>query len=388
MFLLSPEKGLQDSVLKYTVAVFAAFLAFVPAFILDYYGQTFFPFLIAYLAVVGSAWYGGIRGGATTSLFFIFLMGVYTIFVQPGLVTGAPFFYLLVSVSFVIQGILISLVIHKVRQFDELTRYKKKVRQQASILVVQRRAIEKAREEVKARDEFLSIASHELKTPLTSMILQIQTMLNSIRNVSLANFSVQKFLDKLESAEQQSIKLTKMINDLLNVSLITTGRIDLELEKFDLSVLVKDTVDRFSEKLTEKNYTVKMFLKDPVVGNWDKVRIEQVVTNLFSNAMKYGEGRPIQVKVTNSGGHARLSVTDEGIGISRDMQDKIFARFARGVSSADYRGLGVGLFITSQIVKAHGGKVKVDSSLGNGSTFLVELPLKPSSPSSTPKPSA
>ncbi len=231
-----------------------------------------------------------------------------------------------------------------------------------------------AEDAIQARDEFLSIASHELKTPLTSMLLQLQTVLHSVKNVSLANFSITNLLKMLESTEKQSIRLSKMINDLLNVSLITTGKLDLELEEFDLVELVRDIIGRFLERGDRE---IKLAENGPVVGSWDKLRIEQVITNLLSNAIKYGDNKPIHVTVTQEGTTAYLIVKDHGIGIAQEKQAKIFERFERGVSEKEYKGLGVGLYICSQIVKTHTGSIELKSEPGNGSEFTVILPLSP-----------
>src|SRR5262249_7933662 len=154
----------------------------------------------------------------------------------------------------------------------------------------------------------LSIASHELKTPLSAMLLQIQTALYNIRNVSLANFSVEKLLKMLQSTEQQTKRLSKMINDLLNISLITTDRFDLEKEKIDLSQLTKDVVERFAERAEREGSPIRLQTEKKVIGNWDKLRIEQAVTNLITNAMKYGDNKPITVNVGNINGMAIIKV--------------------------------------------------------------------------------
>ncbi len=207
------------------------------------------------------------------------------------------------------------------------------------------------------------------------MLLQLQTALHNIRNVSLANFSVEKLLKMLESAEQQTNRISKMINDLLNVSLITTRKLDLELREVDLSKLTKEVVESFSERLEHEGYKLKLDADSSVVGKWDKIRIEQAVSNLLSNAIKYGDRKPIEVKVTNHNETAKISVVDHGIGIPTEHRENIFALFERAPPQDKYKGLGVGLYITNQIVKAHHGNIRVDSRENKGSTFTIELPL-------------
>ncbi len=233
-----------------------------------------------------------------------------------------------------------------------------------------------AKSEIRARDEFLSIASHELKTPLTAMLIQLQTVLHNIRNVSLANFSVEHLLKMLDSAEQQSKRLSKMINDLLNVSLITTGRMDLEKESMNLTKVVQECVDRFLSKTEKDEPGIEFRAEANVNGTFDKLRIEQAVINLLTNAVKYGNGSPVTVIVGKSGNTAKITVRDHGIGIPEAMQKKIFTRFERAVTKHSFEGLGVGLYITEQIVKAHGGKIELKSKEGKGSTFVLCLPIK------------
>ncbi len=234
---------------------------------------------------------------------------------------------------------------------------------------------QEARSAIQARDEFLSIASHELKTPLTSMLLQLQTVLRSIKSQSLANFSIEKTMVSLESTISQSKRLSKLVNDLLNISLITTGRLELEKEKTDLTRTVKEVVTRLEELAAKEGNKITLDLSPRVIGNWDRIRLEQVVTNLVTNAIKYGNGKPITIELTKNKKYALLNVTDEGIGIPKEQQEKIFDRFQRGQVNSSIKGLGVGLYLINEIVKAHHGEISIESSSQKGSTFTVQLPL-------------
>jgi len=234
---------------------------------------------------------------------------------------------------------------------------------------------QEARSAVQARDEFLSIASHELKTPLTSMLLQLQTVLRSIKSQSLADFSIEKTMVSLESTISQSKRLSKLVNDLLNISLITTGRLELEKEKTDLTQTVKEVLSRFEEQASREGSKITVDLTPKIIGNWDRIRIEQVVTNLVTNAIKYGNGKPIKLELSKNKKYAVLNVIDEGIGIPKDQQEKIFDRFQRGPVNSSIKGLGVGLYLISEIVKAHHGKITLESDAQKGSTFTVQLPL-------------
>lgn len=250
------------------------------------------------------------------------------------------------------------------------------VASRAAIAVDNARLYQDAQDAIRSRDEFLSIASHELKTPLTSILLQLQLVLKNIRKSSQEQANKQ-LITMLESTERQSKKLAKLINDLLNISVITTGRLQLDREEVNLSAVIDDMLERFKEQFKRAKYKIQVRMDQQVIGMWDKARIEQVISNLFSNAIKYGKSKPIKVELKKVDSRALFTIVDQGIGIQPDFQSQIFERFARGVSARDYRGLGIGLYISRQIIEAHKGTIKLQSAPEKGSTFIVELPLKP-----------
>jgi two-component system, sensor histidine kinase len=227
--------------------------------------------------------------------------------------------------------------------------------------------IEEAKRAIVARDEFLSIASHELRTPLTALKLRLQSVLHG-RDLP------EKALHRLDSAVLQTERLERLIENLLDVSRITTGHLDLESETFDLAELAQDVTERFREQAARGGTSVELTAPEPVVGRWDRLRLEQVATNLLSNALKFGEGRPIGVEVQGDQGHAMLTVTDRGIGIAPENVARIFNQFERVVGHRTFGGLGMGLYIARQIVQAHGGSVQVESAAGQGSRFQIILP--------------
>ncbi|MBI2074756.1 MAG: GAF domain-containing sensor histidine kinase [Candidatus Levybacteria bacterium] len=250
----------------------------------------------------------------------------------------------------------------------------------AGIAVDNARLYSEAQEAVRARDEFLSIASHELKTPLTSILLQLQTVLQKIRNnkslyVKKDNYR-SNIISMLESTEYQSKRLAKLINDLLNISLVSIGRLELQPERVNLSNIVEDVIRNSEIQFKNAGYKIHVKTDKEIIGRWDKVRIEQVIINLVSNAIKYGNKKPIDIIARKKNNHAELIVKDRGIGISSTHQKHIFERFKRAVSGVEYRGLGVGLYISKQIIETHKGKIELKSSIGKGSTFTVKLPLK------------
>lgn len=237
----------------------------------------------------------------------------------------------------------------------------------AGLAVDNARLHREAQDAIHFRDEFLSIASHELNTPLTPLKLQLGTLRRHTH-------TPEKTAAKLEIAERQVDRLTNLVRQLLDVSRITAGRLELEREHFDLRAVVQDVTARLEEQLARSGARVAITPGPPVLGFWDRLRMDQIATNLVSNAVKYGDGKPVEVEVSTRAGIARLAVSDHGIGIAADHQARIFGRFERAVSSRNFGGFGLGLWIVRQIVEASGGTIAVASTPGLGSTFTVELP--------------
>jgi signal transduction histidine kinase/DNA-binding response OmpR family regulator len=244
----------------------------------------------------------------------------------------------------------------------------------AGLAVDNARLYREAQEAILARDEFLSIASHELKTPLTSLQLQVQTLIRAAQKGSAAKLTPERLTGKLQLADQQTERLANLINELLDVSRIRSGRIDMRLEELDVTEIVHTVVVRFEEQLLQAGSNLRLACDNQALVCADRSRLEQVVTNLLSNAIKYGAGKAIEIRVTQDAENVQMAVRDEGIGIAPEHLERIFVRFERAVSSDNYGGLGLGLYIVRQIVEALGGTIRVVSALGTGSTFTVMLP--------------
>jgi signal transduction histidine kinase len=238
-------------------------------------------------------------------------------------------------------------------------------------------AEESAHNAVKLRDDFLSIASHELKTPLTPLRLQLQLLRRKITlDTSSSSENSGSYFKSVESSVRQVDRLSKLVDELLDVSRINAGQLLILREDFDLKDLIQENLVRFGEEIERAGCTLVSELASGIRGNWDRLRIEQVFVNLLTNAIKYGKGQEIRIHLLLENGSAILSVKDNGIGINEKDQERIFDRFERAVSPSDFGGLGLGLFIVSQILRAHEGTIRVKSAVGAGSEFVVELPLQ------------
>lgn len=228
-----------------------------------------------------------------------------------------------------------------------------------------------AQEAIRLRDEFLSIASHELKTPLATLRLQLQRLR---RHLGSGDPAVEK---AIASIIRQNDRMNALIDDLLDLSRITSNRISLVNEPLDLAAIVAEMLRRFQPDAEAAGSPMYFTTVGETEGRWDRMRLEQVISNLLSNAIKYGRGEPIEVRLEGGEATVRLSVRDHGIGISPEEQARIFERFERAVPARRYGGVGLGLWITRQLVEAAGGTIRVESEVGKGSTFIVELPRTP-----------
>ena len=245
------------------------------------------------------------------------------------------------------------------------------VARRAALALENAQLLRRAREAVALREEFLSVASHELRTPLSTLRMQVEIL----RRVQVDESTLRQQLPaRLDSIARQAQRLTRLIEVLLDVSSIANGQLKLLPEPLDLVELARDALSRFSAAAESLRSPIHLECDAAVRGTWDKLRMDQVFENLISNALKYGHGKPIIIAVRRQRDCDLISVRDAGIGIAAVDIERIFGRFERAASVRHYGGLGLGLFVTRQIVEAHGGTIGVESMPGNGSQFAVRLP--------------
>jgi len=227
-------------------------------------------------------------------------------------------------------------------------------------------ALESLKEALAARDEFIAIAAHELRNPLN--------ILNLMWRISGSQGRPEKELPGklVEKSSAQLARLSSLVDRLLDISRVRSGTFDLYLEEFELADLVRAVANRFTVAEYESPISLKL---NEIKGTWDRLRIDQVITNLVGNAIKFGRGKPIEIELSRDADEAVITVRDYGIGISAENAKRVFERFERGESRGEHEGLGLGLWISREIVRAHGGTIGVDSEPGNGATFVVRLPV-------------
>jgi PAS domain S-box-containing protein len=235
-----------------------------------------------------------------------------------------------------------------------------------------------AEEAVRLRDEFLSIAAHELRTPLSAVQLQLQSLVERPEGLDPRGRT------KVERACRSADRLVALVETLLDVSRISTGSLTLNPSSFDLEAAVREVVERFAGHAERVGSTVTVKAEGTITGFWDELRIEQVVTNLLTNSFKYAAGTPVELTVHGDAADAVLTISDEGPGIPEPDQERIFGRFVRATPIRNFGGLGLGLYVARQIVEAHGGEISIGPQRPRGIQFVIRLPRQPP-PGGTPR---
>jgi signal transduction histidine kinase len=241
-----------------------------------------------------------------------------------------------------------------------------------SVMLENARLYQKSCDAIGVRDEFLSLAAHELRTPITSLRLFAQQLaqkapqMTSSAVIGLSNRIL-----------RQAERLERMADRLLDTSEIGRGRPSIDRAETDLGQIVEDVTHAFDDTALRAGSELTLSIRGPVVGRWDPIRLEQIVANLLDNAIKFGDGKPIRVELESAGEKARLSIRDEGGGISREDEPHVFERYWRASEHRSVGGLGLGLYVVKEMTEAHGGSVTLERNSTGGSTFVLELPLAP-----------
>lgn len=296
---------------------------------------------------------------------------------HPTALAGHPIIYSVGPLScmaapLVIKGTVVgalSFVAPPARRYNERDlELAEELARRAALSVQNARLYRGAQEALKARDEFLSIAAHEIRGPLTSMRLAVQMLQQGT--------AADKSAKALDVIQREDRRLAQFVDELLDLGRIRAGQLHFTFEEVDLNEVIQDATTRLSSEMTRSGSPLSISTEGRTVGQWDRSRLNQVVTNLLTNAIKFGLGKPIEIRLKRHDETVTLSVTDHGIGIPEDKQQQVFLPFERAVSARYYGGLGLGLHIVRTIVTGFGGEVSLESAPGKGTTVTVTLPLK------------
>jgi signal transduction histidine kinase len=281
----------------------------------------------------------------------------------------------------------------KVQVFVDLYRQRTELRRQLVALEESRRLqqalvaeLQTAQIDLKRalqmRDEFMSMVVHELRTPLSVLAMEVRVRQHQVAAENAAFFAPENLSKMFERDQRQVRSLTRLIDDMLDVSQIQHGKLSIRRGKCDLTAMLKRVVGEVQGQRSDVPITLEADCVG-LVGEWDEFRLEQVVVNLLTNALRYGSGKPIRVELSRLPGAAAIRVSDRGVGIAPEDRGRIFEQFVRVGDRLRAPGLGLGLYITRQLVEAHGGTISVESTLGEGSTFTVALPITSADPAGT-----
>ena len=232
------------------------------------------------------------------------------------------------------------------------------------------RLVDELRAALAARDEFIAIAAHELRNPMTPIVGQVQLLLARARREQVSP----ALLHGLEALEMAVDHYVKRATTLLEITRLNADQVRLETSSFDLCELVRDCVRKYEPLAARAGSPLHCDLSAPVVGTWDRLATEQILDNLVSNAIRYGDGKPVTVQVESDPEWVVVRVVDRGIGVAAPDRERIFRRFERAAGAARSGGFGIGLWVSSKLAQAQAGAIELESEPGSGSTFTVRLP--------------
>lgn len=282
------------------------------------------------------------------------------------------------AVDFLYKPLDADAVKSKVNVFVDLYKQKQEVRQMVEQRDATVRELDAVRQELehtlKVRDQFMSMVAHELRTPLNTLYLEAQMRKLQLERGNMDHFAPDQLERMVARDTRQIHAMVRLINDMLDISRIRSGKLSIRPARVDLEALLQRVVGDLAHQASDMHSELRLAIVQPVAGCWDEFRIEQVIVNLITNALRYGGGKPVDVRLHADSENARIEVIDEGDGIPEDMLPKIFDPFERGKVDNVPAGLGLGLYISRQLAEAHGGTLTVRSKLHEGTTFIFTLP--------------
>jgi signal transduction histidine kinase len=282
------------------------------------------------------------------------------------------------AVDFLYKPLDADAVKSKVNVFVDLFRQKQEVRQiveQRDATVRELNAVQQELEHaLQVRDQFMSMVAHELRTPLNTLYLEAQMRKLQLERGNMDHFAPAQ-LERMVARDMRQIHaMVRLIDDMLDVSRIRAGKLSIRPARVDLEALLQRIVGDLSHQAADMQSELRLTIVQPVAGCWDEFRVEQVIVNLITNALRYGGGKPVDVRLHADSENARIEVIDQGAGIPEEVLPKIFDPFERGKMDKVPAGLGLGLYISRQLAEAHGGSLTVRSKPAEGATFIFTLP--------------
>lgn len=283
------------------------------------------------------------------------------------------------AVDFLHKPLDVAAVKSKVNVFVAMAQQREEVRLQVEALEQSRRELRATQTElehaVRMRDDFMSMVAHELRTPLNTLFLEAQMRSMQLDRGNMAAFS-EELLRKMVARDGRQIQsMIRLINDMVDVTRIRSGKLSIRPADTELSGLLQRIVSDLAQRADADGGTIELHAAEQVTGLWDEFRVEQVIINLLTNALRYGGSKPIRVMLTRSATHAEVEVRDQGVGISTEDQVRIFSPFERAGTKVVSEGLGLGLYIARQLAESHGGTLTVESAPNEGAAFRLTLPF-------------
>lgn len=221
---------------------------------------------------------------------------------------------------------------------------------------------------------FLGTVGHELRNPLSPLFMQAQYLLDSAAQERGGSVSADWLIGQLEAFCDRMRRFIAMLNRITDAARIGSGHLDLELERVDCREVLQEVVANFEREAATARSDLRVDAPEAVTGTWDRLRLSQIVSNLLSNAVRYGAGKPIEIRLRADARQVVLAVQDHGVGIARADHERVFQRFERAAQRRRAGGFGIGLWIVRESCRAMGGRVELESAPGAGSRFTVTLP--------------